>query len=842
MMRKGGARNEISDGIFFSAVIQGHTVNVQLPPRVDPALSGLPAAAPAFTGRDADLQRILAILELTSSPAGRPDRARKDDSDHRPADPPAVLISAVSGLPGIGKTALAVQAAHAALAKGWFPGGALFVDLFGYDQARHVEPGQAVAGFLRALGVPEEHIPPNDQDRTRLYSSLLAAYASQDRPILVVVDNAASRAQAEPLLPTDGTTAAIVTSRDTLGMLKATLLDLDVLQPEAGADMLDRALRVARPGDTRVSDHADDAAAVAQLCGGLPLALQITAALLAEDPNRPLQALKTDLRGERTRLDELQYDDVAVRAAFDLSYRRLDPSHARLFRLLSLNPGPDISTEAAIVLAQIDRATLVKRLDVLVKAIPQRPRMYPTLTRLTAADLSATRRGLEALARTHLIERGTGYGRWRMHDLVRLFAREHGREEASQDNRNLTFHVLLLYYLAAASAASAHLDHSIPEPAGWGFPDPSEAVKWLDAEYPNLIAAAHSAGGSKTYDQVALHLPRALLYIMDRRRRFEDAVAVDEIALRAARRLHDRYGEGVVLRNLGGTLLQLRRYDEALPALRKAVQIYHESGDRFGEGTALGNLGGALVQVRRFSEAIPLLQKAVRIHRDSGALYSEGLALSNLGGALIQAGRLDEAITTLREATQIHRRVPDQDAQAMAMDNLGNALRLAGRANEAIAVCRRAIKMHGQIGDQHGEARSRTNLATSLASAGRFGEAIAASQDALAAFRSEGDQFNQGEALTTLGYSLTGAGRTDESIAVLREAAQIFSDLGAQYDEGMALRYLMSALTDAARFDEAIATGRGAAQLFEAAGDEQSHSAAQALLSGMQEAEAKLHL
>ena len=254
----------------------------------------------------------------------------------------------------------------------------LFVDLFGYDPARKLDPGQALEGFLHALAIPGEHIPPHTQDRARLYASVLAAYAREGRRILVVIDNAATHEQAKPLLPAEPASAAIVTSRDTLGLLGARLLDLDTLAPGDAADMLDRVLRVSRPGDARVTDHPADAARIARLCGGLPLALRIVAALLSENPDRPLAEMATDLDDERTRLDELSYADTAVRAAFDLSYRRLDSDRARLFRLLTINPGPEISTEAAAVLADVDQPS--------------------------------ARRGLEALARAHLIDHGSSYG------------------------------------------------------------------------------------------------------------------------------------------------------------------------------------------------------------------------------------------------------------------------------------------------------------------------------------------------------------------------------------------------------------------------------------------------
>ena len=193
-------------------------------------------------------------------------------------------------------------------------------------------------------------------------------------------------------MPAEPTNAAIVTSRDTLALLGARLLDLNTLTPDNAAHMLNLSLRTAQPSDTRVADHPGDAVRIAQLCGGLPQALWIIAALLSENPGRPLTEMAADLDDERTRLDELSYADATVRAAFGLSYQRLEPDHARLFRLLTINPGPGISTQATAALADVDRP--------------------------------AARRRLEALARAHLIDHGSSYGQWRMHDLLRLYARQ----------------------------------------------------------------------------------------------------------------------------------------------------------------------------------------------------------------------------------------------------------------------------------------------------------------------------------------------------------------------------------------------------------------------------------
>jgi hypothetical protein len=280
--------NQITGGIFFSTVIQGQNIRVQLPPQVNPALAGVPSGISNFVGREEDLQRLLALLDPASPHAG------------------AIQVSAVAGLAGIGKTELALQAARECRRRGWFTGGILFVNLFGYDPARCVAPGRALDGMLRALGVPPEHIPPDVQDRARLYRSVLAAYAEQGRPILVVIDNASSSDQARPLLPPADGGRAVITSRHTLADIDARLLDLDILTTQAAVDLLAGQLHLTlRPSDARVAEEPEAARTIARLCGNLPLALHIVAALLAARPKRSLANMAADLDDACNRLDDL---------------------------------------------------------------------------------------------------------------------------------------------------------------------------------------------------------------------------------------------------------------------------------------------------------------------------------------------------------------------------------------------------------------------------------------------------------------------------------------------------------------------------------------------------------
>ncbi len=225
------------------------------------ALAQLPPEVTGFTGRDDELAVLAGLLD--------PDAT---------AGP--VLVSAVAGLAGVGKTALAVAAGHAAVRQGWFGGGVLFIDLHGYDEAP-VEPGQALDALLRALGVPAEHIPPTTEERAGLYRSVLAQVTA---PVLVIADNASSETQVRPLLPGAGPHKVLVTSRHTLAGLDARLVDVTVLDDDAAVGLLDGALRAGRPSDDRITADAGAAGRLAGVCGGLPLALQITAALLKADP------------------------------------------------------------------------------------------------------------------------------------------------------------------------------------------------------------------------------------------------------------------------------------------------------------------------------------------------------------------------------------------------------------------------------------------------------------------------------------------------------------------------------------------------------------------------------
>jgi tetratricopeptide (TPR) repeat protein len=603
-----------------------------------------------------------------------------------------------------------------------------------------------------------------------------------------------------PLLPGPGPHRVLVTSRHTLAGLGARLVDVTVLDLETAAGLLDAALRAARPGDDRISGDPGSAGRLAGLCGGLPLALQIAAALLKADPGFSAGELAADLAAEQGRLERLRYDDgrgpgvPSVGAAFGLSCARLDGTSARVFRLLPACPGPDVSADAARVLAD-----------------------------LPAGQVHGV---LQGLARAHLVEAAAGAaGRWRMHDLVRLYARQLSDADAEADGREQALDRLLGYYLDTADAADDHL-RALPGmtvPAGFAGRD--EALAWLDAERPGLLAAVSVAAGTGR-DQIAMRLPLVLAEYLAWRRRFDDWLAVTAISISASRRLGDRGNEAAALTILGNALSEVRRFDEAITACQDAAVIYRETGDRHGEGTALNNLGLALREVRRFDEAITAHQDAAATYRETGDRHGEGTALNNLGLALREVRRFDEAITAHQQDLAIFRETGDRHGEGIALNNLGLALREVRRFDEAITAHQDAAVIYRETGDRHRQGTALNNLGLALREVRRFDEAITAHQDAAVIYRETGDRHGEGAALNNLGLALQGVRRFDEAITAHQQDLAICRETGDRHGEGMALGNLGLALREVRRFDEAITAHQDAAAIFRETGDEYGEGAA----------------
>ncbi|MEV4742525.1 tetratricopeptide repeat protein [Streptomyces sp. NPDC049555] len=489
----------------------------------------------------------------------------------------------MAGPAGIGKTALALHAAHEAVSRGWFPGGALFVTLHGYDPVQRVDAGPALGMLLRGLGVREEDLPPTFDEQQSRYQAELAARAGRGEPVLVIADDAGSTSQVLPLVPGHRAHRLLITSRDTLDpvALEARRLGLGELDPAPAAALITDALRRVAPHDPRPWQDTAALDEIVARCGRLPLALEIAAALLAADPGLPLTALAGQLKAEHTRLAALRFDDQqghsrAVRAAFDLSYQRLPSDQARLLRLLSCNPGPDVSTEAATILNDA----------------PARP----VLAALSRASL--------------LSEQPVGGDRWRMHDLIRLYTHHQHQEIDSDELRQECLDRLLAHYRTTADAADDHLralpGARVPE----RFTDQLDAQAWLDAERLNLLSTVPAAAAAGRFTHV-VSLAASLAVFLHWRRYFDDAIAIAEQAFTAARELGYRHGEGQALNNLGLALREVRRFEEAIDTHSQAVTIYRELGDRHGEGTVLNNLALALQEVRRRGHRIRRVWRAL---------------------------------------------------------------------------------------------------------------------------------------------------------------------------------------------------------------------------------------
>ncbi|MBO2445981.1 DUF3856 domain-containing protein [Actinomadura barringtoniae] len=705
--------NSVSGSVVIGSVVQGRDITVQLPPQVPAGLNGWRAPAPEFVGRAEALTGLLEVLAPAPGHGTHPGSSGGQTATGTGAGVRArvaLVTAAVAGLGGIGKTELAVQAVHLALAEGWFGGGVLAIDLHGYTSAR-LTAEQAVANLLRGLGAPDEVVPAAFDERVRMYRAILAAYADLGTPILVVLDNASPDTDLQDLLP--GAGRAIVTSRHILARLPAQLLDLDVLSDDDAAELLARLLTSKRPTDARAADHPDTAAEVAKACAGLPLAIHLVAALLAAQPRMPLTVMADRLGDETTRLSRIDDDRPGLHAAFTLSYQALPTDQQRMFRLITLNPGPHISTTAAAATALL----------------------WP----------DEGERLVERLAEAHLIEASEPYGWWRMHDLVRQYATSLGHHHATTDHRDQALERLLEHYLDTTRAAAAHLDPAVADPAALGFGTREQALEWLDTEIDNLVAAVYTAAGPRP--EITVALPLHLGDYLEWRRWFSDWITLTTLACDTANRTYDQPNEATAWNNLGNALRRVGRGEEAITACETALDIFRELGYQHREAMAWNNLGLALRQVGRYEEAISACQTALDIYRRTGDRHREAGAWGNLGLALEQVGRDEEAITAHQTALDIFCELGHRRHQAMAWNNLGNALQRVERFEEAITAHQTALDLHRETGDRHSEARALVGLGGVLRQIGHGDQAVQAHTQAAALFDELGDEVWHAEAL-----------------------------------------------------------------------------------------------
>lgn len=609
----------------------------------------LPPDIVEFTGRRAALTAIRTRLLPSNEDAGS-----------------AVAISAIDGKPGVGKSALAIHVAHQLASQ--FVDGVLYADLRGAEPEL-LAPIQVLGQFLRAFGVVDEKVPADLDAASALYRSVLAG-----NRVLVILDNAADAAQVRPLLPGSPGCAVLVTSRVQLADLEGAVpFTLAVLPEDEAVALLARLV-----GRRRV--NADPAAAVlvARHCGLLPLALRIAGARLRARPAWPVAVLAARLTDERRRLGELEVGELAVRASFRLSYESLAPAEARMFRLFGLLDGPDATAGVAAALAEC-----------------------------APAEAETV---LERLADAQLLETFTA-GRYRFHDLIRLFAREEaGVEEQSEQHAALERG--LSWYLAAAEQAGElleptglHRSDPVRDAHGQALPDRQAALAWLETERANLVAAAKQAAGQAPAPvaSVAWGLGNSLVRFFYLRKHWPDWQAVCEAAVQAARRVGNRAAEARPHNMLGTICLEQGRFEEAITWLRQSLEIWREVGDRRQEACTLNNLGIAYWKQGRAQKAIACLEQSLEICREVGDRGVEAAALHSLGEVYHEQGRLEEAIACFTQGLEIHRERGDRHGEGIIVHTLGDAYRAQGRFEEAIACYEQSLAISREAGARYEE-------------------------------------------------------------------------------------------------------------------------------------------
>lgn len=766
-----------------------------------PAPFQAPAPPADFRGRAEQLRRIAELLQPADS-----------------GEVPVLPVCVVSGVAGVGKTALVLRAAQ--VVRSTFPDGQLFVDLQGADADRPVPPLEALSRLLRGLGVEGRRVPVDEKECAALYRSLLA-----DRRLLVILDNARDAAHVRPLLPGAGGCAVLVTSRRRLPDLAASVgLDLPVLSPAEAVEVL-----ASIAGPDRVGAEPDIADELAAACGRLPLALRVAGGRLVAEPRWTLRTLAGRLRDERSRLGELRVGDTGVEPSFHLSYRALSGAAARAFRLLALVPGPDFAAGTAAAL--LDTGT------------------------------AAARAALTELTEVNLIQLGED-GRYRYHDLLRLFAgRASEREDAAAVRSTALDRLLRRYLLWMARAARAihpemirlPVEGLIDEPVsgradgrlsdrgaepcsdpgagpipgraeragrreGGGrgadgdglFDSDREALAWVDVELPGLVAAVRLAGETGR-DVLTWQLVDQLRTYFFVRSNAATWLECGRIGLAAAVRTGDRRAQAAMQLSVGQALWAAGQREHALTAYGQAQSAAREGGWLLGSAYLLHNIGLVQVELGRPEDADRSYQEALRVSREHGFRHVQAVTLNDLGALCHERGQLSRAVECFVESLRLNDE-PGRRQSAMAnRSNLGMVLRELGEFEAARPHLEAALEWSREIGAEAAELAVLDELSQLYAATGKHGAAVDAATRALALTQARADRRAEAAILATLGHALLAGGSVAEADARFGRAGELAAEHGSAYFEIRARIGLALVRLAEGRSEVAIDVARAAA-------------------------------
>jgi DNA-binding SARP family transcriptional activator/Tfp pilus assembly protein PilF len=644
--------------------------HARVPPRE------LPPAVSHFTGRAGELSALTRLL---------------DQADTQEAG--TVVISAIGGIAGIGKTTLALHWAHQHLDR--FPDGQLWVNLRGFDPRGDPMPAEVAVGeFLEALGVAPAAVPASLDARARLYRSLLAG-----KRVLVVLDNAHDTSQVTPLLPGSPGCSALVTSRRDLAGLIAThgarSVDLDVLPETEARELLARHL-----GAERLAAESDATTTLLACCAGLPLALSVVAARAAAHPGFPLAVLAAELRDAARRLDSMEAGDpaISVRAVLSWSYRFLDPQSATMFGLLGLAPGPDISLPAANVLAGLPA--------------PQ--------TRAALRELEAA-----SLVQQHVP------GRYRMHDLVRLYAAEQAELDQPLEARTAALRRITDFYLLSAFAGDRQLEPE-REPINPGLPadgwlpyqpaTAAAALAWFEAEHRCLLAAQNVAVAQAWHRHV-WQLAWALNTFHNYRGLLRNRAETWEAALAACGHLNEPTVQVLAHRLLGDAYARTGQHSEALDHLSQAILLAEQTADLNGQAHSHRLLATTWTMQGDHRQALEHAERALSLYRALDLPLRTAGVLNEVGWMHAHLGELDQARASCEAALALNRQLRFREAEAATLDSLGFIAFRASENAQAVDYYEQALALLRESGHSYHEAGVLDGLAAAYAADGQHDQA-----------------------------------------------------------------------------------------------------------------------